>query len=79
VFVRDEKLEDTSLRLEASETDRLLTAATRLVLASTHVSTDKDNDEFDPFDDPFDDDDDDKLAEIAFNELPRAMAYCAVC
>jgi hypothetical protein len=64
VLVTAEKLDKTSLRLEISETDKLLTAEMILALAATQSSTD-----IELFADEA----------IVLRVLPRAMAICAVC
>jgi hypothetical protein len=73
VLVTDEKLEDTSLRLDTSDTGRLDTAVTRLVLAATQLSTEIVGAELVEFE-PFADEVVVNAADISFKVLPRAIA-----
>jgi hypothetical protein len=79
VLVTDEKLDETSLRLDTSAMGRLATAETRVVLADTQSSTeivDTELVEFEPFEP---DEVVVNAADIWLRVLPRAMANCAVC
>jgi hypothetical protein len=72
--VTDEKQDEMSLRLETSETGRLATAVTRVVLADTQSSTDTGDVlvELELLDEV-------AAADKSFNVLLSAIAICAVC
>jgi hypothetical protein len=74
VLVTDEKQDETSFRLDTSETGRLETAVTKVVLAATQLSTETAGAEFVELE-PFAEAEVEAKAEaMSFRVLPSAIA-----